>query len=113
MFDGGIYHGKILLPKNFPFRAPHIQLITKSGRFETMRNICIDGYTAWHNDTWNPKSFSQIIRALQSLFNDMNETGIGYDFSVNESEVKGYRESSRTFKCPACEMDHSTLDFGE
>jgi ubiquitin-protein ligase len=65
MFEGGIYHGKIILPKNFPFSAPSIQLLSNSGRFELNKDICINGYTAWHSDTWSPAiNVSAIVRAV-------------------------------------------------
>lgn len=38
---GGIYHGKLKFPPEFPFRAPSIYMITPSGRWE---NWPIDQY---------------------------------------------------------------------
>ena len=32
-FDGGIYHGRVILPKNYPGSPPRIQVLTPSGRF--------------------------------------------------------------------------------
>ena len=65
IFENGIYHGKIVLPKDYPFNAPMIQLLNKSGRFTINKDICINGYTAWHSDTWSPATgISSIVRAV-------------------------------------------------
>lgn len=31
---GGYYHGKLIFPREFPFRPPSIYMITPSGRFK-------------------------------------------------------------------------------
>ena len=33
-FQGGLYHGRISLPSQWPFKPPAIMLLTPSGRFE-------------------------------------------------------------------------------
>ena len=33
-FAGGVYHGRILLPPDYPFKPPDIIFLTPSGRFE-------------------------------------------------------------------------------
>lgn len=33
-FEGGIYHFRIQLPSEYPFRPPSIMLMTPNGRFE-------------------------------------------------------------------------------
>lgn len=32
---GGFYHGKLIFPKEYPFRPPRIIMITPNGRFQT------------------------------------------------------------------------------
>ena len=34
-YEGGFYHGKLIFPKEFPFRPPRILMLTPSGRFKT------------------------------------------------------------------------------
>lgn len=113
-FSGGIYHGKIVLPANFPYSAPHVQLLTESGRFEVNTNICINGYTAWHQDSWTPAiTLAAIIRAVQSLFCETSEHGIGYNFEVKNDTVAKLREESLDFVCSECHMDHRTCFQGK
>jgi ubiquitin-protein ligase len=39
---GGLYHFRILLPAEYPFRPPAIQLLTPNGRFDLNTNVrCI------------------------------------------------------------------------
>lgn len=43
-FEGGLYHGRILLPSNYPLTPPSVILLTKNGRFvipTCMRCVCI------------------------------------------------------------------------
>ncbi len=32
-YEGGYYHGKLLFPRDFPFKPPGIMFLTPSGRF--------------------------------------------------------------------------------
>jgi len=34
-FDGGIYHGRIVLPPDYPMKPPNFIFLTPNGRFET------------------------------------------------------------------------------
>ncbi|KAG6431370.1 hypothetical protein SASPL_109449 [Salvia splendens] len=40
-FEGGIYHGRIQLPSEYPFKPPSFLLLTPNGRFETQTKICL------------------------------------------------------------------------
>lgn len=35
LLQGGIYHGRILMPAEYPFKPPAFVMLTPSGRFET------------------------------------------------------------------------------
>ncbi|TCD66461.1 hypothetical protein EIP91_001341 [Steccherinum ochraceum] len=52
-FDGGLYHFRILLPSEYPFRPPSIMMLTPSGRFELNKKICIS-FTNYHEELWQP-----------------------------------------------------------
>ena len=43
-FAGGVYHGRILLPPEYPFKPPNIVFLTPSGRFETNTKVCLSFY---------------------------------------------------------------------
>ena len=114
MFAGGIYHGVLLLPKEFPFKAPHIQLLNPNGRFELRTNICIDGYTAWHENSWSAtKNIAIIIRAVRSIFSDLEQRGIGYRCAPVKSEVIKLKQGSVDWVCKECGMNHSGMFGGK
>ena len=50
---GGVYHGKLVFPADFPFKPPSIYMITPSGRFQTNTRLCLS-ISDFHPDTWNP-----------------------------------------------------------
>ncbi|XP_034215604.1 ubiquitin-conjugating enzyme E2 32-like [Prunus dulcis] len=40
-FEGGIYHGRIKIPEEYPHKPPIITLLTENGRFKTQTEINI------------------------------------------------------------------------
>lgn len=54
-FDGGIYHGRILLSSEYPFKPPNIIFLTKNGRFEVDTKICLS-ISAYHPEHWQVPS---------------------------------------------------------
>ena len=39
LYDSGYYHGKLVFPKEYPFKAPSIFMITPNGRFKVNLNF--------------------------------------------------------------------------
>ena len=52
-FAGGRYHGRILLPFDYPFKPPNISFLTPNGRFEVGKKICLS-ITGYHPEFWRP-----------------------------------------------------------
>ena len=50
-YKDGVYHGKILFPKEYPMRPPDVIFITPNGRFETGKKICTS-FTSYHPEAW-------------------------------------------------------------
>ncbi|CAH8838650.1 unnamed protein product [Trichobilharzia szidati] len=66
-YKGGYYHGKLVFPKDFPFRPPAIYMITPNGRFACNTRLCLS-ISDFHPDTWNPAwSVSSILTGLLSF----------------------------------------------
>jgi ubiquitin-protein ligase len=62
----GVYHGRIVLSKEYPLRPPvSIQLFTPNGRFRTHQNICFTSITHYHPDQWNTNT--NIYSMIESL----------------------------------------------
>lgn len=100
-FEGGIYHGRILLPKEYPMHPPHIILLTPNGRFEVYKKICLS-ISGHHPETWQP-SWS-IRTALLALIAFMPTPGEGTIGSVDYSPVERKRlaKKSKSWVCPQC-----------
>jgi ubiquitin-conjugating enzyme E2 J2 len=66
-YDGGIYHGKIIFPKEYPLKPPSVMMLTPSGRFQPNRRLCLS-MSDFHPETWNPMwSVSTILTGLYSF----------------------------------------------
>ncbi|KAK2712133.1 ubiquitin-conjugating enzyme E2 J2-like [Artemia franciscana] len=52
-FEGGYYHGKLVFPKEFPFRPPKFYVVTPNGRFAVDTNLCLS-MSAYHPGEWEP-----------------------------------------------------------
>jgi len=66
-YENGIYHGKLLFPKDYPLKPPSVIMLTPSGRFQPNRRLCLS-MSDFHPETWNPMwSVSTILTGLYSF----------------------------------------------
>ncbi|XP_066527730.1 ubiquitin-conjugating enzyme E2 J2-like isoform X2 [Hoplias malabaricus] len=73
-YEGGYYHGKLIFPREFPFKPPSIYMITPNGRFKCNTRLCLS-ITDFHPDTWNPAwSVSTILTGLLSFMLEKGPT---------------------------------------
>ena len=64
-YQGGIYHGRVLLPKNYPGSPPRIQVLTPSGRFIVGADICLSA-SSFHPESWTPRwTVLSLVEALR------------------------------------------------
>merc|ERR1711907_779787 len=52
-YAGGIYHGKLIFPKDYPLKPPSVIMLTKNGRFQPNRRLCLS-MSDFHPESWNP-----------------------------------------------------------
>lgn len=76
VYERGIYHGVILLPRDYPGSPPRIQLLTPSGRFIPNTDICLSA-SAHHPETWTPRwTILSLVDALRiHMLSTPNEIG--------------------------------------
>mmetsp|Transcript_16620 Transcript_16620/g.36133 ORF Transcript_16620/g.36133 Transcript_16620/m.36133 type:complete len:295 (-) Transcript_16620:507-1391(-) len=99
-FEGGLYHGRILLPPEYPLKAPEIILLTPSGRFETGKRICLS-FTSFHQETWQPSwGVRTMLTALLSFMPSKAE-GIG-SLDYTDEERRRLAVRSLSYTCPTC-----------
>jgi len=73
-YHGGVYHGKLLFPPDYPFKPPGILFITPSGRFKPNTKICFS-FSDFHPECWNPIwHVGTILNATLSFMNDESST---------------------------------------
>ncbi|XP_021930947.1 ubiquitin-conjugating enzyme E2 J1-like isoform X2 [Zootermopsis nevadensis] len=100
-FEGGVYHGRILFPTEYPMKPPNIIILTPNGRFETNKKICLS-ISGHHPETWQP-SWS-IRTALLALIAFMPTPGNGtigsLDYTPEERQMLAHK--SRMLECPNC-----------
>jgi len=100
-FEGGVYHGRILLPPEYPMKPPNIILLTPNGRFEINKKICLS-ISGHHPETWQP-SWS-IRTALLALIAFMptpgNDTIGSLDYSAEERQKLA--KKSLNWQCDSC-----------
>jgi len=109
-FEGGLYHFRIVLPAEYPFRPPSLMMLTPNGRFELNTKICIS-FTNYHEEEWQPAwGVRTAILGLQGFFplKGQAATGVGsVEYPV--SERKRLAQLSREWtchKCHQCNLDH-------
>ena len=76
VYEQGIYHGRIILPKDYPGSPPRVQMLTPSGRFVTGEDICLSA-SAYHPETWTPRwTILSLVEALRiHMLTTANEIG--------------------------------------
>jgi len=107
-FEGGVYHGRILLPAEYPMKPPSIILLTPNGRFETNKKICLS-ISGHHPESWRP-SWS-IRTALMAIIGFLPTPGHGAIAALeyNDEERRKLAVASLRWQCRECGSPHSLL----
>lgn len=86
-YEGGVYHGKITFPADYPYKPPSIVMLTASGRFAVNTKLCLS-MTNFHPETWNPMwSIGTILNGLLSFMYENNMT----TGSISSSKIEKKR----------------------
>jgi ubiquitin-conjugating enzyme E2 J1 len=107
-FASGLYHGRILLPSNYPFRPPDVVLLTPSGRFEIGKKICLS-ISSFHPANWQPSwSIRTVLTALTAFFPTPAAGAIG-SLDYTETEKAALAVKSRHFTCTHCKLTNEQI----
>nr|CDI53343.1 probable UBC6-E2 ubiquitin-conjugating enzyme [Melanopsichium pennsylvanicum 4] len=80
-FCSGLYHGRILLPAEYPFRPPDLMLLTPNGRWELNKKICLT-FTGFHEEMWQPAwGIRTALLGLQTFMTAKQEAAVGIDLT--------------------------------
>lgn len=102
-FEGGIYHGRIQLPAEYPFKPPSFMLLTPNGRFETQTKICLS-ISNHHPEHWQPSWSVRTALVALIAFMPTNPNGAlgSLDYTKEERRALAVksRETAPTFGSP-------------
>lgn len=100
-YAGGIYHGRIVLPPQYPLRPPSFRFLTPSGRFEVNREICLS-ISGHHEETWQPAwGIRTALLAIRS-FMDAEVKGQVGGMEAREEVRREFAAKSRHWRCEVC-----------
>ncbi|ETS59459.1 hypothetical protein PaG_06377 [Moesziomyces aphidis] len=102
-FANGLYHGRILLPAEYPMRPPNLMLLTPNGRWELNKKICLT-FTGFHEEMWQPAwGIRTALLGLQTFMTAKAEAAVGIgalDYPVQAREKLA--KESRKWTCDVC-----------
>lgn len=102
-FQGGIYHGKIVFPHNYPITPPDIYFFTPNGRFETNKKLCLS-FTSYHPESWNPGwDVRTVLTSVIAFMPTKAEGAIG-GYDAPDADRKKLAIESRSWKCKECSL---------
>uniref|UniRef100_A0A5B7AN85 Putative ubiquitin-conjugating enzyme E2 32 n=1 Tax=Davidia involucrata TaxID=16924 RepID=A0A5B7AN85_DAVIN len=93
-FEGGIYHGRIQLPAEYPFKPPSFMLLTPNGRFETQTKICLS-ISNHHPEHWQPSWSVRTALVALIAFMPTNPNGALGSLDYKKEERRSLAIKSR------------------
>ncbi|PHJ25915.1 ubiquitin-conjugating enzyme, partial [Cystoisospora suis] len=107
-FEGGLYHGRIVLPKNYPFAPPSLMLLTQNGRFEVGKKVCLSA-SSYHPELWQPAwGIRTLLDALCAFF-PTEAGGALHSLDRPEKVRRQLALQSVGWICPTCRKSNKEL----
>lgn len=83
-FEGGVYHGKLVIPVEYPMKPPTLYFVTPQGRFKVGEKICLS-FTSFHPESWSTSwTIDSMLVALISFMHTEELTTGGLKTSPAE-----------------------------
>ncbi|KAL6059464.1 Ubiquitin-conjugating enzyme, variant 2 [Balamuthia mandrillaris] len=94
-YQGGLYHGKLKFPSEYPLKPPGILMLTPNGRFKTNSRLCLS-MSDFHPETWNPLwSVGSILTGLLSFM--LEDKPTAGSIQTSDSEKRQFARHSMEF----------------
>ncbi|KAL5614185.1 hypothetical protein BROUX41_000023 [Berkeleyomyces rouxiae] len=107
-YSQGIYHGRIVLPTQYPLRPPNFRFTTPSGRFEVNREICLS-ISGFHEETWQPAwGIRTALVALRSFMETSADGQVG-GIDASDAVKRSMAATSPAFRCPTCRKSNAEI----
>ncbi|KAF2710246.1 UBC-like protein [Pleomassaria siparia CBS 279.74] len=107
-YEGGIYHGRIILPPTYPLRPPSFRFLTATGRFEVNREICLS-ISGHHEETWQPAWGIRTAMVAIRSFMDTDAKGQLGGIECSTGARKKMAVDSGAFTCPSCGKSNADI----
>jgi len=106
VYEEGVYHGRVLLPKDYPGSPPRVQMLTPSGRFIPGEDICLSA-SSYHPETWTPQwTILSLVDALRiHMLTMANEIG---GVMASDGKRRQLATESRSWNYPGV-VDHRRM----
>ena len=104
-----MYHGRLILPKDYPLSPPRFQVWTPSGRYQPHTDICLS-VSNFHPESWSPTlTIPALVRALKMhMLTLPNEVG-GISSSLERSLQYAKQSWTWSESTGRFEIDHKLL----
>ncbi|KAH9865977.1 hypothetical protein J1614_008541 [Plenodomus biglobosus] len=107
-YAGGIYHGRIILPPQYPLRPPSFRFLTPTGRFEVNREICLS-ISGHHEETWQPAwGVRTALVAIRSFMDTDAKGQLGGIECSKEARERMARDSG-AWRCGGCGKSNAEI----
>ncbi|KAF9428531.1 hypothetical protein BGZ94_002071 [Podila epigama] len=104
-FEGGLYHGRILLPNNYPFAPPSLMFLTPNGRFELNKKVCLS-ITGYHPEYWQPAwGIRTVLVAVMGFLPTESKGAIG-GLDISLEARKALALKSKSWRCQTCQQEN-------
>ena len=110
-FAGGLYHGRIILPAQYPYKPPEFMFLCPTGRFEVGKKICLS-ISQHHPELWQPGW--DIRTALTAIQSFMPTAGNGAIAALDYSDEERRRIADKSREASTVSLrSHGMLDHFE
>ena len=101
-WEGGIFHGKLVFPSEYPNAPPDMYFTTPTGRFEINKRLCLT-FTSYHPEQWTTAwSISSILTSVIAFMPTKAEGAVG-GLDSTDAERRKYAIASRSqTTCQEC-----------
>lgn len=107
-YAGGLYHGRIILPPQYPLRPPSFRFLTPTGRFEVNREICLS-ISGHHEETWQPAwGVRTALVAIRSFMDTEAQGQLGGIECSKDARVRMAKESG-AWTCVGCGKSNADI----
>lgn len=107
-FSGGIYHGRIRLPPDYPKKPPYIVFLTENGRWEINQKICLS-VSSFHPEAWNPGWSIRTVLLAMIGFMPTKPGGAIASLDYSAEERRRLAGLSRSFVCDVCKIRNDQI----